>query len=171
MRDQQGQISATASTKLGYDFIMSESDTSKTETGSNTFQASLAAYRQVLVTAEQAMQSEYDKGVMTLSGGALGVSFAFLKDIVGTKGLSHGLVLLAAWILWGISISFILASYFTSTKALRKAVEDTDAKDIYLTLANSGWVTATKWLNALAGICFFAGIVCIVVFVAYNLPH
>jgi hypothetical protein len=137
---------------------------------SNEFRKNLTAYRQSLIASEQAMQGEYDKSVMTLSGGALGISFAFLKDIVGVAVLSHGNVLLGAWILWGLSISFVLASFFTSTKALRKAVLDTDYQDIYMTLANSCWATVTKWLNALGGVCFFVGVILLVVFVAYNLP-
>ncbi|HEY1050980.1 MAG TPA: hypothetical protein VGE39_14520 [Prosthecobacter sp.] len=140
------------------------------EQKANTFQDNLSSYRQLLLASEQAMQSEYDKSVMTLSGGALGVSFAYLKDIVGTQGLSHGSILLLSWILWGMSISFILASFFTSGQSLRKAVTDTDMKEIYLTLAKSKWVTATKWLNALAGVCFFLGVTALVVFVSNNLP-
>jgi hypothetical protein len=141
------------------------------EQDAKTFQENLAAYRQSLLAAEQIMQSEYDKSVMTLSGGALGVSFAFLKDIVGTKGLSHCPFLLAAWALWGLSISFILSSYFTSTKAIRRAVTDTDLKTIYLTLADSNWAKATKVLNALGGLGFLSGTILLVVFVAYNLPR
>ncbi|HTL71657.1 MAG TPA: hypothetical protein VL863_00035, partial [bacterium] len=89
----------------------------------DSFLQNLTNYRQSLIAAEQAMQAEYDKGVLTLSGGALGISLVFLKDIVGTKSLLHGEFLLLAWIFWGLSISFILASYFTSAKAIRRAVE------------------------------------------------
>ncbi len=149
---------------------MDNNEDSSDEQDAKTFQDNLTAYRQSLLVAEQSMQSEYDKSVMTLSGGSLGVSFAFLKDIVGTQDLSHGICLYAAWVLWGLSISFILASYFTSTKAIRRAVTDTDLQTIYMTLAKSHWATATKTLNALGGIGFFLGIICLVVFVAYNLP-
>lgn len=98
----------------------------------------LSAYRQSLVAAEQAMQGEYDKGVLTLSGGALGISLVFLKDVVGEHPLKNPGFLLAAWTAWGLSIAFVLCSYFTSTKALRRAVEDTDHHMIYKTLAQSG---------------------------------
>lgn len=140
------------------------------EEQSNEFLDNLNSYRQSLYASEQAMQSEYDKGIMTLSGGALGISFAFLKDIAGTKGLHDGGLLLTAWVLWGLSISFILSSFFTSTKALRSAAEAVDLKTIYLTLGKSGWAFATKVLNALAGLCFFGGIVFLVWFVSHNLP-
>ena len=38
-------------------------------------------YRDNLQKIEGEMQSEYDKAVMTLSGGAIGISFAFIKDV------------------------------------------------------------------------------------------
>jgi hypothetical protein len=129
----------------------------------------LSAYRQSLLAAEQAMQGEYDKGVLTLSAGALGISLVFLKDVVGTRPLVHSWCLLAAWIVWSLSIAFVLSSYFTITKALRRAVMDTDLKDIYVTLAQSCWATATKVVNAAGGICFFIGIVLLVTFVSFNL--
>lgn len=137
----------------------------------NRFQDELSSYRKSLLAAEQQMQTEYDKGVMTLSGGALGISFAFLKDVVGTKSLSHGDYLLWAWILWAFSISFILASYFTSAKSLRDAAVAVDQQTIYLKLAQGSWVTATKTLNIAAGIAFFAGVVFLVCFVSSNLPQ
>jgi hypothetical protein len=142
---------------------------SDVDSAKNEFEERLSAYRQSLIAAEQSMQGEYDKGVLTLSGGALGISLVFLKDVVGTKPLVHSECLLAAWIVWGLSIAFVLSSYFTSTKALRRAVTDTDEKMIYITLAQSGWATATKVLNALGGICFFVGIILIVTFVSFNL--
>ncbi len=116
------------------------------------------------------MQGEYDKAVLTLSGGALGISLVFLKDVVGSKPIVHSNYLLAAWIAWSFSIAFVMISYFTSTKALRRALKDTDEKTIYLSLAQSGWSTTTKVLNAFGGLSFFIGIALLVRFVSFNLP-
>lgn len=38
--------------------------------------------------ADQQAQTDYEKTVLSLSGGALGISFAFVKDIVGSKPLA-----------------------------------------------------------------------------------
>lgn len=46
-------------------------------------------YRQTLINLEQQMQSTYDKAVMTLSGGALGISLAFLKDVADKTALKN----------------------------------------------------------------------------------
>jgi hypothetical protein len=132
-------------------------------------QEDLSAYRQSLIAAEQSMQGEYDKGVLAMSGGALGVSLVFLNDFIGSKSIANGCFLLAAWIVWGLSIVFVLASYFTSTFALRRAYSDASNDRIYNTAGRSCWATATLILNALGGISFFAGVVCFVAFVACNL--
>jgi hypothetical protein len=43
-------------------------------------------YRALLVQTWQKTQDDIDKAILSLSGGALGVSFVFLKDIVGPAG-------------------------------------------------------------------------------------
>ena len=115
------------------------------------------------------MQSEYDKAIMALSGGALGVSMTFLKEVVITQGIHGGCYLLAAWICWGLSVTSTLASFYTSSLALRKAVQQTDDRAIYIELLGGKYNQATKILNVAAGLLFFAGVVSIVVFVARNL--
>ena len=62
----------------------------------------MAKYREWLVVAEQKSQENFDKTVLTLSGGALGISFAFLKDIVGPQPIILSVFLLTAWFAWEI---------------------------------------------------------------------
>jgi len=45
----------------------------------------LQEYRKHLVAAEQQVQADFDKTVLSLSGGALGISFAFVKNPVIVK--------------------------------------------------------------------------------------
>ena len=133
------------------------------------FNDQISEYRKSLLTLEQQMQSDYDKAIMALSGGALGVSMTFLKEVVVKQGIHGGCFLLSAWICWGLSVTCTLASFYTSTLALRRAVQQTDDKTIYLELRGGRYNRATKILNAAAGMLFFAGVVSIVVFVAHNL--
>ena len=116
------------------------------------------------------MQSEYDKAILALSGGALGVSMTFLKDIVVKQGVQGGGYLLAAWVCWGLSVTCTLFSYYASTQALRRAVKQTDDKLIYLEHAGGRFNQVTKALNIAAGLLFMLGVVSIIVFVAHNLP-
>jgi len=46
---------------------------------------SLQEYRTHLVAAEQKAQEDYDKTVISLSGGALGISFAFIVDCISKR--------------------------------------------------------------------------------------
>ena len=90
----------------------------------------LKEYRVYLLDSEQKAQEEFDKTVLTLSGGALGISFAFIKDIVGPHPVVNVGYLFVAWILWGLSVTAVLASYFTSHLALRHAIKQVDRGEI-----------------------------------------
>jgi hypothetical protein len=129
----------------------------------------ISAYRDSLLTMEQKMQGDYDKAVMTLSGGALGVSFTFLKEVVRQAGISSPSYLLAAWICWGASATCTLFSFYTSALALRRAISQTDDKLIYLELIGGRYTTITKILNFSGGALFLMGVVSVVIFVARNL--
>lgn len=133
------------------------------------FDDQVSEYRKSLLSLEQQMQSGYDKAVMALSGGALGVSMTFLNEVVLKQGIQDGCYLLTAWICWGLSVTCTLASFWTSAIALRNAVKQTDDKTIYLELLGGRYNQATKVLNAVSGLLFFAGVVSIVVFVSCNL--
>ncbi len=130
---------------------------------------SIDEYRKMLIEMEQRMQTSYDKAVMTLSGGALGISLAFTRDIADKASLKSTGWLLTAWILWGLSITIILASFFTSSLAIRKAIRQTDEQSIYREFAGGVFNRITSWMNPLAGGFFFFGIVAIVIFIGGNI--
>lgn len=136
----------------------------------------LEDYRTHLITAEQKAQEDFDKTVVSLSGGALGISFAFLKDIVGNHPIAHKGLLFTAWISWGLSISLVLSSYFTSHLALCKSIDQIDnavrnsnINQIYTQRAGGRFSLITSILNAVGGLLFFVGILFIAVFVWHNL--
>jgi hypothetical protein len=133
------------------------------------FSERLDEYRKMLLEAEQKMQSSYDKAVMTLSGGALGISLAFIRDIADKTLLKSTGWLLISWVLWGLSVTFILTSFFTSSWAFRRAIHQTDEKSIYIEPAGGFLNRITSWLNFLAGLLFFLGVIAIVVFVRGNI--
>lgn len=134
------------------------------------FANQISEYRQSLLELEQKMQSSYDKAVMTLSGGALGVSMAFVQDVIGKQSVQGGSFLMTAWVCWGLSVSCTLTSFYTSSCALRKAVKQTDDKEIYLKLQGGMSNLITMVLNPVSGLLFFAGVISMVVFVKHNIP-
>jgi uncharacterized membrane protein YqhA len=138
-----------------------------------SFEQQIADYRASLQKLEQEMQGEYDKAVMALSGGAFGVSLTFLKDIIGTSRIIDPFFLLTAWIAWGLSVTCVLFSYFTSTVALRAALDQVDDKTLYLEgkLLGKWYNVVTKVLNICGGVLFLIGISSIVLFVSSNIPN
>lgn len=130
---------------------------------------SLQQYRAHLIAAEQKSQDDYDKTIVSLSGGALGVSFVFLKDIIGAAPVRYSGLLLAAWICWGVSISSVLFSFFASNLALRRAITQVDAEKTYVERVGGKFDLITAVLNVLGGVLFLAGVILIAFLVWYNL--
>lgn len=133
------------------------------------FEEQISDYRKQLQALEQKMQSEYDKAIMALSGGALGVSMTFLKDVVLDQGVHGGNFLLGAWICWGASVTCTLFSFYTSAQALRRAVQQTDDRAIYLEMVGGKFNCVTKILNFSGGALFMLGVILIVFFASRNL--
>jgi hypothetical protein len=81
--------------------------------------------RKVYEEAYQKQSAAYDKAVLSLSGGALGLSITFIRQIV--HGTPSGILLLElAWGGFALSILAIFVSMLTSQWALQKAVCQTD---------------------------------------------
>src|SRR5262245_17256947 len=91
----------------------------------------LSEYRRHLVSAEQKTQDDYDKTVLTLSGGALGISFAFVDKFIRQGPTIRPDLLVAAWTAWVASVGLVLVSFYVSGLALRKAINQTDEREIY----------------------------------------
>lgn len=126
-------------------------------------------YRKLLVTAEQRAQEDFDKTVLALSGGALGISFAFVKNIIGDQPAVYSWALLSAWIAWGFSVTCVLASYFVSQIALRHAIKQVDDNKIFEQSPGGIYSKITAVLNAFGGLLFLLGVVLMVMFAALNM--
>jgi drug/metabolite transporter (DMT)-like permease len=130
---------------------------------------SLEKYRAHLIAAEQKAQEDFDKTLISLSGGALGVSFVFLKDFLGKGPITYKGLLLSAWLCWGVSVISVLFSFFASNLALRRAITQVDAEKMYEEHVGGRFDTLTAVLNVIGGILFFSGVILIAVFVWNNL--
>lgn len=135
--------------------------------GVRTMDRRLQDYRNFLVEAERKAQEDYDKTILSLSGGALGISFAFLKDFV-VSSPTYRWTLFASWIAWGLSMAFVLTSFYSSQQALRKAIEQVDADSIRQQVPGGFFSQLTTALNVLSGLLFFVGVLLIAIFVSYN---
>jgi hypothetical protein len=127
------------------------------------------AYRHHLLLAEQRAQEDYDKTVVSLSGGALGVSFAFLDNIVKGRPLTNPNLLFVAWACWSISLLVVLASFFFSIRALRKAQKQARTGAIFLRTPGGWAAKLTEIANVTGAVLFVVGLLFIGVFVWRNL--
>src|SRR2546429_5151815 len=124
-------------------------------------------FRQHLLALEEKAQAAFDKTVITLSSGALGVSFAFVKDFLGTSPVMCRPSMMVAWAAWVLSLATSLTSHYLSTFAIRQAIHDFDAgKRTHLARA---WDRAVVVFNGISGLLFVVGVSTMGVFVVHNL--
>ena len=116
-------------------------------------------------------QASFDKTLITLASGALGLSIAFAER-VATEPIEAVRMLIAAWGLFGIALIAILISFLVSVYALRQAQED--IKHTYYPDKHSkpdkNWLAI--WvviLNISSLIAFVSGVACIIIFAARNI--
>jgi hypothetical protein len=132
------------------------------------YRKTLRDYRALLIEGERKSQEDYDKTLITLSGGALGVSFAFVKDIVGDNPITCTDLLLWSWIFWGISLFIMLLSFYFGQRAFRKAINQVDQGN-EPDIPGGIFSPLTQVANVLGGVFFLVGIVLIAFFANYNL--
>ncbi len=121
----------------------------------------------VLVDAHRENSRSQDRTVITLAGGALVLSAAFLSDVWSEPRWVP--LLVAAWILFGISVGAVLLSYQAGTRRLDDSIEDIK-KEIYHGTGTRPpkehpWIR--RW-NMTALWAFFAGLVAIGMFATIN---
>lgn len=128
----------------------------------------LKEYRNQLIVAEQKAQENFDKTILSLSSGALGISFAFLKDIIGVNPINISLLILS-WTSWALSSTSVLISYYMSHKALSHAIKQVDTNTIRKEQPGGWYDKFTGFLNVLGLILFILGLFLMIWFVKTNL--
>lgn len=131
-------------------------------------------YRRELTVKQNSNSENYDKSILTLSSAGLGLSLAFIKDIVPLARVHDHSMLLASWSFFAAAIVITLVSFQCSQRAIQRALDD--AEKYYLKnieeyqTKNNPWNTATSWLNSISGIAFVLAVLATAVFVFTNLP-
>jgi len=116
----------------------------------------------------------FDRNLLAFSSGALGLSLAFIKDIVPLGKAVWIPCLYISWILFALCIMVTMASFQVSIRALNGSLPfakayyfdgDTNAFDKHL---KTFWCRAVDWCTWIASILFVTGLVCTIVFVVVN---
>ena len=122
-------------------------------------------WREWLVQTHHQASQDFDKAVVTLSGAALGISLAFIRDIAPHPTLEWALSV--AWVCLTVSLLLIFVTLLTSQKSLLNSIARVDERSPDVTGGVAG--RATIWLNGLSAVALVLGVAFLVLFAAYNL--
>jgi hypothetical protein len=137
--------------------------------GGNAVEKELSDYRQFLIGAEQKSQEDYDKTVLALSGGALGISFAFLDKLLVHGPIVRPGLLVLAWSSWAVSVILVLVSYYLSRVALANAIRQTDKGEIRSVCPGGVPSVILGVCNCGSGLLFVLGVFMMTAFVRFNM--
>src|SRR5437867_6026295 len=104
--------------------------------------------RNRLVASHKDASDAYDRALMTLSAGALGLSVGFVKDIA--KNPESKWLILTGWVLLGLALACVVTSFALSVDVHRRVIAGLDAERPYDD--EPRWVReGVTWLNFIAG--------------------
>jgi hypothetical protein len=126
-------------------------------------------YRASLLQLQEKMQTEYDRTVLSLSGGAFGVSVLMIKELIGAKKAIGSAPLTLAWIFWGMSVLAVLCSFFSSAQAMEIAIKHIDGDEPIAGEIGGLPDVWTRALNITSGSCFLVGLGSFIYFVSASL--
>lgn len=126
-----------------------------------------------LLTRQLSNSEKLDGAILTLSTAALGVSIAFIDNVVKLENAQNILLLKISWCLFGFSIVSTLVSFIASQIGIKTQLNYAEeyylnCKQEYLTKPNE----AAKWterLNYTSAFLFIAALFFTVLFVILNL--
>jgi len=125
----------------------------------------------------QSSTDSFDQSLLTLSSGALGLSLAFIKDIVPLKDAVWIALLFTSWIAFALCIVSTVASFLLSVKANKQQLGYIDEyyihrNDLALDKHKSSryvkWLERCTWVGI---ILFVAGLFCTIIFACENVAR
>jgi hypothetical protein len=120
----------------------------------------------------RAMSDAYDKGLLTLSSAALGLSFTVLKDLIPLGDVQLVWLLFASWGMFLVAIVGTLFSFPISISASEDALRNAEA--YYLRDDDESfnkpprYGTLLKWMRWIAGGSFVLALALTSAFISYN---
>ena len=97
----------------------------------------------------EGQQSEYDKQLLTLSSAMLGVSLAFIKDVVQLRNAELLFVLYASWAAFGICILGVVFSFQLSIRGQHNAIAYTGSSRLS-TMVGGIIIPPRGWLRGMS---------------------
>jgi hypothetical protein len=124
------------------------------------YETSMLEYRKFLEQCETEATSDFDKTTVTLSGGALGLAIAFLKEVPPNTPRWAFHVFAVAMVALVISALGVLLSLMASRKSMRYELQCVDRKRVKPDGEEAGgwWRSATETFNWIALVGCILGI-------------
>jgi len=132
-----------------------------------------AETRKDLLTRQLSNSERLDGAILTLSTAALGLSLAFIKNVVSFEKAELTGWLIASWWLFGCAIVLTLLSFIASQLGIKTQLTYAEEyylknNDEYLTKRNIP-ARATDYLNYTSAFLFVSALVATIIFVSENL--
>lgn len=128
--------------------------------------------RKLLIDAEREAARSFDKAMIALSGGALGLSITFLSHIAPYPQMK--ILVYLAWFCFSGALIVTLSSFLASQAAMRKQRQILDAycdEQLSEEEKRNAWAASTQWLNVASIIFFIAGVAFLASFSMINLTR
>lgn len=110
--------------------------------------------------------SQFDKQILFIASGALGISLAFIKDIVKLDIATNKNLLLLSWIFFGAVILICILSHYTSLKAINFKIENLYQKK---DKTSKIFDFFTKLFNIFMIVFLASGLILLFVFIGINI--
>lgn len=123
-------------------------------------------HKQVLIDGQAQASQDFDKYLVTLAAGALGLSIAFIRQIAPNPVEIWSIIV--AWSAFGASLISILLSFWFSQRAFHRAEKVLDTQNEEDRLESNWWDYVTTALNVISVFSFVAGVVFLAYFAASN---
>ena len=122
-----------------------------------------------MVEGERKLGEGFDRTLITLSGGALVLSVAFIKDIITPSAIVLKGFLALAWGSWAVSLAALLIAYYVGIRSYRHAIQTLGMSSYNQQNPGGYFATATQYFNALGCIGFLVGLIAFVYFALENI--
>lgn len=118
----------------------------------------------VLLELRNQSSREFDKLIVYLAAGGLGLTVAFTNDLVDLSTAVLKWLLLGTWLAFVLALILNLISQLTSTKTMDLEMEEKECRSDF-------YNEVTSWLNILSILFLVLGVFFFLIFIAINLIY
>ena len=141
---------------------------------SDSFAIDQAAYSREHAFASEVRRDQtkfIDQTILTLSGGALGISITFFDKFIGPSGVALPYLLALAWLVLIWSVLLVLLGMHVSQRAIERHLDDLEKFSVAplgTKFPSNPWAKFTETSNKVASVLFAVGLICLAIFAFAN---